>query len=128
MPWSAAAGPGTPSWPAPVERINDFTLLALTRKTVASLSGVGVGGREMAALEERGDGLGVLAVALGLAAVHGFHGPGVAENEGDVLVAAGVRQPVPAVHALAGDDEPVAEGCDGTEEGAGSGGKVAGDA
>ena len=76
----------------------------------ASLFGVGVGEREVAALEQAGDGLGVVAVALGLAAVDGFHGPGVAEGEGDVVVAAGVGEPVPAVHALAADDEAVAEG------------------
>ena len=40
-------------------------------------------------------------------------------------VAAGVGEPVPAVHALAGDDEAVAEGCDGSEEGFGGGGQVA---
>src|SRR5947207_3226467 len=51
------------------------------------LLGVGIGGREVAALEQSGDGLGVLAVALGLGAVHGFHGPGVAQREGDAGVA-----------------------------------------
>src|SRR5262249_37670691 len=79
--------------------------------------GIGIGGRKVTALEESGDGLGVLAVALGLVAVDGFHGPGVAEDEGDVVVAAGIGQPVPAVHALAGDQESVAEGGDGAEEG-----------
>src|SRR5262249_759547 len=66
----------------------------------AVLLGVGVGGRQVAAFEQAGDGLGVLAVALGFAAVDGFHGPGVAEDEGDVVFAAGVGEPVPAVHAL----------------------------
>jgi hypothetical protein len=92
------------------------------------LPGVGVGGWEGAALEESGDGLGVLAVALGLVAVHGLHGVGVAEDEGDLLVAAGVGEPVPAVHALAGDEEAVAEGGDGTEEGFWRGRQVAGEA
>ena len=42
-----------------------------------------------------------------------------------VVVAAEVGEPVPAVHALAADDEAVAEGCDGLEEGFGGGGEVA---
>src|SRR5207247_2554276 len=94
----------------------------------SSFSGVGVGGREVAALEEAGNGLGVLAVALGLGAVDGFHGPGVTEDEGDVVIAAGVSEPVPAVDALAGDEESGAEGLDGAEEGFGLGGEVAGEA
>ena len=64
----------------------------------------------MPPLEQSGDGLGVVAVALGLAAVDGFHGEGVSEGEGDVVVAAEVGEPVPAVHALAADDDSVAEG------------------
>jgi hypothetical protein len=91
----------------------------------APLPGVGVGRREVAALEEPGDGLGVVAVALGLLAVDGLHGPGVAQREGDALVAAGVGQPVPAVHALAADDQAVAEGLHGLEEGGRGGGQVA---
>src|SRR5262249_32190305 len=63
------------------------------------LVGVGVGGREVAAAQQPGDGLGVLAVTLGLVAVHGLHGVGVAEDKGDVLLAAGIGEPVPAVHA-----------------------------
>jgi hypothetical protein len=49
----------------------------------------------------------------------------VAEDEGDVVVAAGVGEPVPAVDALAGDEQSVAEGLDGAEEGFGLGGEVA---
>src|SRR5262249_22550536 len=84
-----------------------------------------VGEREVAAAQEAGDGLGVVAVALGLGAMHGFHGPGVAEHEGDVLLAAGVGQPLPAVHARAADDQALAEGLDGFEEGRRGGGQVA---
>jgi hypothetical protein len=51
----------------------------------------------------------------------------MAEDEGDLLVATGVGQPVPAVHALAGDEETVAEGFDGAEEGVGVGGEVFGE-
>ena len=94
----------------------------------ASLLGVGVGEGEVASAEQSGDGLGVVAVALGFAAVDGFHGPGVSEDEGEVVVAAGVGEPVPAVHALAADDESVAEGLDGVEEGFGRGGEVAAEA
>jgi hypothetical protein len=86
-----------------------------------ALLGVGVSEGEVAAPEQPGDGLGVVAVALGLLAVDGFHPPGVAQREGDVLVAAGVGQPVPAVHALAADDEALAEGRDGFEERPGGG-------
>jgi hypothetical protein len=50
----------------------------------------------------------------------------VSEHEGDVLVAAGVGEPVPAVHALAGHEESGAEGGDGPEEGVRSGGQVFG--
>ncbi len=78
--------------------------------------------------QQSGDGLGVVAVALGLAAVDGFHGEGVSQGEGDVVVAAEVGEPVPAVHALAADDDAVAEGRDGFEEGFGGGGQVAAEA
>jgi hypothetical protein len=44
------------------------------------------------------------------------------------MFAAGVGQPVPAVHALAADGEAVAEGPDGFEEGGGGGRQVAGEA
>jgi hypothetical protein len=47
------------------------------------------------------------------------------EDEGDLLLAAVVSEPVPAVHALAGDEEPVAEGGDGAEKGFGRGRQVA---
>jgi hypothetical protein len=49
----------------------------------------------------------------------------MSEDEGDVIVAAGVGQPVPAVHAFAGDDKSVAEGQDGFAEGLGSGREIA---
>ena len=59
----------------------------------------------------------IVAIALGLLAVDGFHGPGVAEDEGDLVVAAGVGEPVPGVDAFAGDEQAIAEGSDGAEEG-----------
>jgi len=49
----------------------------------------------------------------------------MSEQEGDVVVAASVSEPVPAVHALAADDESVAEGCDGFAKGLGIGWEVA---
>jgi hypothetical protein len=45
------------------------------------------------------------------------------EREG-LLIAAGVGQPVPAVHALAADDQVGAGGCDGFAEGLGCGREV----
>lgn len=66
-----------------------------------------------------------VAVALGFAAVDGFHGPGVSEGKGDLLLVAEVGQPVPAVHAFAADDQALAEGLDGFEEGWWGGGQVA---
>src|SRR5262245_47097834 len=50
------------------------------------------------------------------------------KDEGDVVVAAGVGEPVAAVHTLAGDEESVAEGLHGAQEGLGLGGQVAGEA
>ena len=47
--------------------------------------GVDVGHREDAAAEQAGDLAGVDLVVLGLAAVDGLHGQGVAEDEGDAL-------------------------------------------
>ncbi len=91
----------------------------------ASFFGIGVGEGKVSALEQSCDGLGVLAVALGFAAVDGFHAPGMSEQEGDVVIAADVGQPVPAVHAFAADDESLAEGCDGCAEGFGGGGEIA---
>jgi hypothetical protein len=52
----------------------------------------------------------------------------MAQDEGDVLVAAGVSQPVPAMDTLAADDQPLLEGFDGPEEGLGLCGQVAAEA
>jgi hypothetical protein len=46
----------------------------------------------------------------------------VARREGDLLLGAEVCEPVPGEHALGGDDEVVAEGGEGLEEGLGTGG------
>jgi hypothetical protein len=52
----------------------------------------------------------------------------VAEGEGEVVVAAGVGQPVPAGQARAADDQAVAERLHGFEEGGRCGRQVAGEA
>src|SRR5262249_7441172 len=65
---------------------------------------------------------GVDLVALALAAVDGLHVQGVPEHEGEALFVAQVGEPVPAEQALAADDEVVAEGGDGVEEGGAVGG------
>ena len=113
------------TWPYSSARWRTRRRRARRRSRSPLLFGVGVGEGEGAALEQSGDGLGVVPVALGFGAVDGFHGPGVSEGEGDVGVSAGVGQPVPAVHALASDDDSVLEGLDGFEEGLGGGGEVA---
>ncbi len=92
------------------------------------LFGISVGEGEVAAAQQPGNGFSVVTVALGLAAMHGFHGPGVAEGEDDVGVAASVSEPVPAVHALAADDQAFAEGLHGAEEGFGGGRQVTAEA
>ena len=48
----------------------------------------------------------------------------MAQDEGDGLVLAQVGEPVPGEHALAADDQAVAEGRDGVEKGLGLGGKI----
>src|SRR5262245_6749220 len=50
------------------------------------------------------------------------------EDESNGVVAAGIGEPVPGVDALAGDEQAVAEGCDGLEEGLGGGAEVTGEA
>src|SRR5262249_50369370 len=65
--------------------------------------------------EQVGDLLAFELVALGLGAVDGPHLQGVPQDEGDALGGAGVGQPVPGDHALAGDDQAVAVGRDGPE-------------
>jgi hypothetical protein len=64
---------------------------------------------------------GIDLVIVGFAAVDGFHGEGVAEHEGDVLVFAQIAAPVPGEHALDTDDEVIAERRDGPQEGVGVG-------
>ena len=48
----------------------------------------------------------------------------MAEHKEDVLILAQVGEPVPGEHALAADDQAVAPGGDGVEEGVGAGGQV----
>ena len=63
---------------------------------------------EEAAVHEASDGGGVFAIVLGFAAVDGFHGECVAEDEVDAFAFAQIREPVPSEHALAADYDSVA--------------------
>ncbi len=56
-------------------------------------------------------------VVLGFAAVDGLHVEGVSEDELDAFGAAEIGEPVPGEDALDGDDEILAEGFHGCEEG-----------
>jgi len=78
---------------------------------------IDVGHGDRSAPEEGGQLLGVEAVVLRLAAVDRLEVEGVGEDEGDVELAAEVGQPVPAEDALGADDEIVAVGPGGLEEG-----------
>jgi len=49
--------------------------------------------------------MGVNFIVFCLAAVNGFHVEGMAEDEGDALIGAQIRDPVPGEHAFHGDDE-----------------------
>src|SRR5262249_57799791 len=49
----------------------------------------------------------------------GFHVQGMAQDKRDRLLGAEVGEPVPAEQALDGDDQPLAEGFDGGQEGIG---------
>jgi hypothetical protein len=88
------------------------------------LGGVDVVLVQQSGAEEEGDLLGVDLVVLGLGAVDGPHVQGMAQDEGDALLLAGVGQPVPGEHALAGDDQAVAVGGNRFEEGRLGGGDV----
>jgi hypothetical protein len=46
----------------------------------------------------------------------------MSQREGDVVVATGIGEPVPAVHAFAADEESLSEGLDGFAKGLGIGG------
>jgi hypothetical protein len=52
----------------------------------------------------------------------------VSQGEWKVVVAAEVGEPIPAVHALAADDDSFAKGLDGLEEEFGGGAEVAAEA
>jgi hypothetical protein len=91
---------------------------------LAHALGIDVGLRQGAAAKERGDLVGVDLVVLGLAAVDRLHEEGVSEDEVDTFRRAKVGDPVPGEHALAGDDEVLAERFEGGEELVGLGGQV----
>src|SRR6516164_1820486 len=61
--------------------------------------------REVAALEQAGNLGGVESVVLRFAAVDQLHIQRVTEDEGNVVLRAAIRQPVPAEHAFRADDQ-----------------------
>src|SRR5262249_55421128 len=70
-----------------------------TAEQVAGLAhalGVDVGQGEVASPEETSDLVGGDLVVLGLGPVDGLHVQGVTDQEGDLLLGAQIRQPVPA--------------------------------
>ena len=77
---------------------------------------VDVAERKRAAPHQAGDLFAVDPIVLVLAAVDGFHVQGVAEDEVETFVQTEIGQPVPGEHAFHADDEPVAEGFDGSQE------------
>ena len=80
-------------------------------------SGIDVGDGKGAAPEEGGDLVSIDAVVLRLASMDGLHVEGMSEDEGDVFLRAEIGEPVPAEDAFDADDQVVAEGLDGAEEG-----------
>jgi len=81
------------------------------------LGRVDVGHGEVPAAEQARDLEGVHAVVLGLGAVDGLHVEGVAEDKVDALPPAEIGAPVPGEDALGNDDEALAVGRDGGQEG-----------
>ena len=86
------------------------------------LAGIDVAHREGSAAQQSGDLFAVDLVVFGLATVDRSHVQGVAEHEGDLLLDAQIREPVPGEHAFGTDDQLFPIGLDGPQEilGAGS--------
>jgi hypothetical protein len=78
--------------------------------------GIGVGDGHQASPEENCDLLGVDAIARDLGAMDDLHVERVTEHEGYALFRAEVREPIPTVDTLDGDDQVLAERRDGEEE------------
>jgi hypothetical protein len=78
----------------------------------AHVSRIGIGQREVAALEQCGDLEGVDLVVFGFAAMDGLHVQRVTQDEGDAVLGAQIGDPVPAKDALDTDDDVVQEGGD----------------
>jgi len=85
----------------------------------AHLRWIDVGLRNHAPTEQHDELLGVDAIILGLRAVDGLQVEGVGQDEGDVVLGAEIREPVPAEDALGADHEVIGVGRDGLEEGLG---------
>ncbi len=71
----------------------------------AHLRGVDVGLREHAPTLEHRDVLGIDSVVFGFAAIDGFHGEGMTQDEGNTLPSAQVSEPVPREETFHADDE-----------------------
>jgi hypothetical protein len=82
----------------------------------AHLAGIDIGIGEVATAQQGGDLVGIDSVVLGLAAVDRFHVESVAEDEGDVLFATQVGDPVPAEQALDGDGQVLSVGSKGLQQ------------
>lgn len=87
-------------------------------------SGVNIGDREHAALEQGGDAPGIHAVVLDLGAVDSAHVEGMAKDELDVMVIAEISEPVPVKCRFDADDEVLAVGLESVKDHVGIGGQV----
>ena len=82
--------------------------------------GIDIGLGEHTGSQELGDLERIDAIVLGLAPMDGFHVECMTENQGDVLPAAEVGEPLPAEDTLDTDDEVLAVGGDGLKRGPGN--------
>jgi len=78
-----------------------------------------IGYGQGASAKESSDLLGVDFVVFAFAAMDRLHVEGMAEDEGDCLLRAEVRKPIPDEHAFDGDDDILPVGFNGLEEGLG---------
>ena len=67
------------------------------------LSRIDIGLREHAAADQHSNLVGVDLIVVGLAPMNGFHVQGVAQDEGNPLLRAKVREPVPGEEAFDAD-------------------------
>jgi len=82
----------------------------------APSSGIDIGLWEQAATKQGGYLLGIDRVVFGLAAMNGFHGEGMPQNEGDPFCSAEVSEPIPGEDTLDGHYQAITIRCYGLEE------------